>query len=948
VPPVALTCALFGRDSELAALASRVKDLAGGRGSVVLIEGEPGIGKSTLVRAGLAEASDLGCQVFWGAGDELGQPLPLLPLLEGLRVREPSAHPRRNTIVQLLRGELAADRGADVSAALAEQLLALIAEQCAANPTVLVIDDLQWADQASVTLFGRLARLVPQMPLLLVGTMRPVPQREELLALRRAVGDAARFSLAGLDNAAVADLVATLAGGRPDDRLLRLAAGAAGNPLYLTELVAALARGSGLSVTDAGAARLTRSPAPSSLSAAIADRLGFVSMPVREVLRAAALLGVEFAVPDLSVVSGRAVPDLVPAVEEARAAGVLIESRSGLAFRHPLIRAALYDEMPGSVRAAWHRDAARALAQAGAPPDRVARQLLGAVGGSDDVAEVVQPMDEWILSWLAGTAEHLIGRAPRVAAELLRQAVASSPVGSVQYDNLVGRFADALFRVGDADGAEEVANRALVHAVDPDLIVDLYWTLAQCGIRTGRSAESIATLNRALDSPRISARHRARLLVLGARIRLGLGEVEKAGRVADQALSVATEIGDNWAMGWALHVLTIGTAVQGQLTDALPLFDRALAVTQADPALTDLRLLLEINKAITLRDLDRFDEAFTAVRQARQLAEQVGTAVRMAQARSALGQLLFDTGRWDEAVTEVGILHDEFIEPAAACGDLGIAAVICLHRGDVAEARRHLADAVPHAERIGIRVVGMLALARSLELEQAGSLPEALAVLTAGFAGNTEELQEIEDLLADAVRLATELGKREEAKALAGHATALAAGSQIPHRRANALYCDGLLDDDAGVLLDAAERYGEAGRPLPRAKALEAAAVAFVRAGDTGQARAAFTSAVEVYTSLGADSDVGRLMATFRAHGIRRGPHAKHRQARSGWDSLTPTETKIATLVEAGLSNPEIAAQLFLSKRTVATHVSHILKKLDVHSRTDIAREAALRTISSR
>jgi len=93
---------------------------------------------------------------------------------------------------------------------------------------------------------------------------------------------------------------------------------------------------------------------------------------------------------------------------------------------------------------------------------------------------------------------------------------------------------------------------------------------------------------------------------------------------------------------------------------------------------------------------------------------------------------------------------------------------------------------------------------------------------------------------------------------------------------------------------------------------------------------------------------VARLDATFRAHGIRRGPHAKHRQARSGWDSLTPTEIKVAALVEQGLSNPDIAARLFLSPRTVATHVSHILKKLDVHSRTDIAREAALRTIASR
>jgi DNA-binding CsgD family transcriptional regulator/tetratricopeptide (TPR) repeat protein len=945
VPTATLAGTLVGRHSETAMLVRYVTEVAAGRGGSVLIEGEPGIGKSTLVRAAVAEAAEAGCQVFWGAGDELGQALPLLPLLEALRVREPTTNSRRNTIVRLLRGELTADRGADVSAALAEQLLALVAEQCATVPTVLVIDDLQWADQASVALWARLARSVRQVPLLLVGMMRPVPQRDDLLALRRAVDDAARLQLTGLTDAAVAELVAALAGGTPDDNLLRLADGAAGNPLYLTELVAALARSSSLIITDTGAAELTSGPAPRSLSAAVADRLGFVPGPVREVLRAAALLGVDFAVPDLATVLGRGVADLVPAVQEARAAGVLAESRNGLEFRHPLIRAALYEEMPAPVRAAWHRDAARALADAGAPADRVARQLLRAVGGPNGTAD---PMDEWILGWLARTAELLVGQAPQAAAELLRHAVVGSPAGSAQHDCLMGRLADALYRVGDAAEAEQVANHALAQAVEPDLIVDLHWTLAQCRMQAGRSAESLATLNQALVSPGISPRHRARLLVLTARTHNYLGEVETAGRVAAAALEAASEAGDNWAIGWALHVLTIVTAVQGQTIDALPLFDRALTVTQADPALTDLRLLLQINKAMALGSLDRYEEALTVARQARHLANRAGTVVRLTQAHSALGQLLFDMGRWDDAMAEVGVLQEDLKEPGAVCSDHGIAAVICFHRGEATTARRHLAAAGPYAERIGNRVVGPLALARSLDYEQADALPEALAVLTAGLADSKEELEEIEDLFADAARLATKIGDVGTAKAVEGHAVALAADSQIPHRQASALYCRGLLDHDATRLLEAAERYDNASRPLLSAKALEAAAGDFVSAGDRGQARAAFTRAVEIYTSLGAATDVARLRTRFSAHGIRRGPHAKHRQARSGWDSLTPTETKIAALVQQGLSNPEIAAKLFLSRRTVATHVSHILKKLDVHSRIDIAREAALRTIASK
>ena len=938
---VTLAGSLVGRDSEMALLTGLMKEAARGRGSAVLIEGEPGIGKSALVRAAVTRAPEIGCQVFWGAGDELSQALPLLPFLDGLHVREPSANPRRETIVRLLRGEVTADRGTDGPAVLAEQLLALVTEQCAVQPVILVIDDLQWADQASIALWGRLARSARQVPLLLAGTMRPVPQREDLLALRRAAGQATRIELTGLTGTAVADLVADLAGGRPDEDLLRLTDGAAGNPLYLTELVAALARGSGLTITETGAAELAGGPAPVSLSAAIADRLGFVAGPVRDVLRAAALLGTEFAVPDLAIVLGRGVADLIPAVDEACAAGVLAESGHGLGFRHPLIRAALYDEMPAPVRAAWHRDAGRALVTAGASADRVARQLLRATGGPGGPAE---PMDEWMLDWLASTADTLVGQAPGVAAELLERAMASSPAGSARHGRLASRLADALYRTGDTAAAEQVVIRTLEHAAEPDLLVDLLWTLAQSRMLAGESAESLTTLDRALASPGISARHRGRLRVLAARTHCHLGEAETAGRVAADALEAASEAGDSWAMGWALHVLTLVTTMQGHLTDALPLFDRALAVTESDPALTDLRLLLQINQAITLGCLDQYEQAFAAAGQARDLADRVGTTRRLAQAHCALGQLLFETGRWDEALAEVEAVPGDQKEPGAACSELGIAAVIGFHRGETDAARRHLAAAEPHAGRLGNRAIGPLALAHSLDREHADSLGEAMAALTAGFANSTEDLGEVEDLLPNAVRLASRAGDLGTAKAFAGHASTLAAESEVPHRQANALYCRGLLDADATRLLAAAERYDDAGRPLQRAMALEAAAGHFIDTDDRGQARDAFTGAVEIYTVLGAAADVARLQATFRAHGIRRGPHAKHRRARSGWESLTATEIKIAGFVEEGLSNPEIAARLLLSRRTVATHVSHILKKLDVNSRIDIARESALRS----
>ena len=147
-------------------------------------------------------------------------------------------------------------------------------------------------------------------------------------------------------------------------------------------MFAALSRSGGIAVSSSGTARLAADSVPDSLPGAIADRLGFVSAPTRRVLRAAALLGVEFALTDLTAILGQSVAELVSAIDEARASGVLTDAGGivGLAFRHPLIREALYADLPGAVRSAWHRDAGHALATAGAAPDRVARQLLRSIG----------------------------------------------------------------------------------------------------------------------------------------------------------------------------------------------------------------------------------------------------------------------------------------------------------------------------------------------------------------------------------------------------------------------------------------------------------------------------------------------------------------------------------------------------------------------------------------
>ncbi len=223
----------------------------------------------------------------------------------------------------------------------------------------------------------------------------------------------------------------------------------------------ALARSSGLTVSDAGTAELTSEHAPGSLSAAIADRLGLRPAPgsgrscVPRRCSAWTLPS-----PDLATVLGRGIVGPAPGRgrgPRGRRSGRV--SAHGLGFRHPMIRAALYDEIPAPVRAAWHREAGRALAEAGAPADRVARQLLQAVRGPADTAE---PMDEWILRWLDrdGAAAGRPGPPGRRGAPRLAPWRDHRPTRH-SMTACSCRLAEALYRVGDAAEAERVAQRGL-------------------------------------------------------------------------------------------------------------------------------------------------------------------------------------------------------------------------------------------------------------------------------------------------------------------------------------------------------------------------------------------------------------------------------------------------------------------------------------------------------
>jgi predicted ATPase len=229
---------LVGRGSELALLAGLVGGLSAGAGGVVFLEGEQGIGKSSVLRAGLAGAEAAGCRVFWAAAEELGQRFPLQLMMECLG---PAAEPgKAGGLVPGSGGVMAGD---PVLAGI-ERLLAVVDRLCADSPVVLVAEDLQWADEASVLVWYRLCRAAGQMPLLLAGSWRSGTGGEDPGRLRRAVASrgGSVIKLGPLPDGKVAELVGDLLGGHPGQRLAEFVARAGGNPLYARELADGLLR----------------------------------------------------------------------------------------------------------------------------------------------------------------------------------------------------------------------------------------------------------------------------------------------------------------------------------------------------------------------------------------------------------------------------------------------------------------------------------------------------------------------------------------------------------------------------------------------------------------------------------------------------------------------------------------------------------------------------------
>ncbi len=924
-----------GREGELVVLHQAVAALVEGRGGQVWVEGEPGIGKSTLVTEVLTEAATRHCQAYRAVGDPLGRRLPLRALTDGL-----GSAPAADVVALLNSGDARVQLGGSGAVpAAVERLLAVVDRLCAAAPVVLAFDDLQWADEASLVAWRRLGTSVGQLPLLLVSACRPVPVRPSVAELRSGALDegAALVELGPLRDTDVAGLVGRLAGGAPGPRLRRMLSQAGGNPLYAGELVDALRR-EGLIRVGSGTAELSgaRDREPAALASAIRDRLGFLSPEATTALRVAALLGPRFCANDLAMVTGSSVDALCAVLDEAVTAGVLAGTADRLEFRHGLIRQALYEATPASARYALHRQVAQVLADAGRPLDEVGAHLAAAAPHA---------LDGWATAWLAERATKLAHRAPDLAAELLPVAAArSDPDGPHRADLLHG-LAQSLDALNRLDEAEAVARQALSCSADPARSAEMVWNLASILYVAGRSADSMPVLDEGLAHPALPPRWQPRLRAARARVLAALGRRDEAEAEAAGAAADGQRLGDPLAAGHALQVLYLVSNFETGLRHA----ERALQVIGEAPETVPLRIMLLTNRGFGLEQLGDDEGAETSMREALILAEQVGTW-RLPMVRVQVGRQYLETGRWDDAWAELSQDTGKFglFERLLRLGGM---ALIAGHRDERAVSTQLLrqADELPALAGYMRGNATYLLMARAVEAEQRNGPAAAVAVLA-----DTIAVEDIGDLferymwLPDLVRLALAAGNPGLARATVATAEADVADEPLPLRIAAARRARAVLDGDVGTLQALAAAHRTRRALLAAGQAYEEAAVLLAQARDLGGARGTLTRAVDAYRELGATWDVRRAEARLRPLGVRRGPRSVRRQPTTGWDALTPTEERVAALVADGRSNPDIATELLLSRRTVQTHVSHILTKLGYSSRVEIAREADRRTAVDR
>jgi DNA-binding CsgD family transcriptional regulator/tetratricopeptide (TPR) repeat protein len=957
VDPTALAGPLRGRGPEAGILAEVLDRVATGQPALALIEGEAGIGKTRLLDSALEDARGRGMQVVRGRAEELEQTRPFGLVAAAFGCERSAADPRRAAIGELLASPMGGGgpvtvtsdpglrfRAVDAFADLAEAL-------ALAEPLVIGVDDLQWADPSSLLTLGAVARRMAGLPAALLGCLRPLPHSTDLDRLTGVLegAGARRIWLGPLPDTAVRDLVADAVAAEPGSALLVEAAGAGGNPLFVTELVGALLQEGTIRVAN-GRAEVARAALPPTLRLTILRRLSFLPEPTVQALRAASVLGSGFSLTDLATITGSSALELLGALDGAVRAGVIEDDGPRLRFRHDLIRDAVYQDLPGSVRLALHREAGQRLAAVGASTLQVAEHL----------ARAATPGDAEAIRWLTQAAREAMATSPDAAASLLARAADVMDPADPGRDTLLAEQAGSLLSAGRLAQAETVCRMLLADDHDPSVTPAARIYLSHALLADGRACDALRELERAASSAAPGSAELTVALAVGSFARLNLGDLDGAWSAAAAAQSADSPTGgrqDSTAAmtsvalaaeqhaSLAMTSQALATQLRGDLSMALKIADNLAGQGRVYAARAGQRHMYPVLwvRGLTLIELDRLDEARSTLQASIRHAEKFGVQLHLPSYQVFLAVERFTAGDWDDALTEAqaGLeLAEEIGHSFARVYGQAVRSLILLHRNDLPGARRAVDAAEAELASTGPRYRSPWARwARALVLETEGQVSDAYAVLSGCWDWCARHGLELEYrvLGPDLIRLALAAHDAERAQSVAAAVAGLAGRNQVPSLAGAALRCQGLADGDAEMLAAAARACQPGTRPLELAGACEDAGAAYARRGDPDRARPLLEQALEIYEQLDAGRDLARAEAVARGAGMRRGRRGARGRPKSGWASLTPAEQAVAGLVADGLTNPQIGARLYISRRTVQTHLVHVFAKLDIASRAQLA-----------
>jgi DNA-binding CsgD family transcriptional regulator/tetratricopeptide (TPR) repeat protein len=945
---------LYGRTGELQTIAGVLDTLCGdaATGLSLQLAGEPGIGKSRLLHELGRQARDRGHLVLAGRAAEFDGELPFglfadamddwLRRLPRERLAEVAGDlaaelavvlPAFDVLVAERRAELPEERYRAYRAM--RLLLATIATEV---PVVLLLDDLQWADPGSVELVAHLLAHPPPGPVLPAMAFRPA-QIPPLLhgALAAALRDqqATRLEPALLR---AADAHALLGHGLPRPLRTRLFRESGGNPFFLLQL----ARGVRLGEAAGRSAAVT-SAIPAGVRNALASELTALSPPAQTLLQGAAVVGDPFDEQLAAIAADVGEPESLVGIDELVESALVAPAPSepgSFSFRHPIVRATVYESAGGGWRTRAHVRVADALAARGA----------GAPARAPHVERAARPGDVEAVDLLAAAGQQTAPRAPALAARWYRGALRLLPDGPAAEPRRIELLIAMATALGSS-GQLEASHAALCEVLErlpadgPGRVA----IIAYCaGVEhlLGRHRDANARLARGHAAIADGASRDA--VAMKLELAAGGGYENRAPDMeawAEQALAGAEALDDRALQMTAAGEIALARYFRGR--PAAAHLDRAVALLDTiDDAGLARRLDVGLWIGWTEAVLERHDDAIAHCQRVVDVARATGQGAPLLVTMTAQAWALIRSGRLDEA--------DEVLAAAVEAGRLapnlflsvavGLASVVATYRGRYDEALRAGEECVALASAADPGLIpGMSGLYLATPLIEMGDARRARAALLV-TSHAASELSTSRSGHAAAYEILTRadiaLGRADAAHAWAQKAVAAAHGGELAGESAFAqravahvALAGGDAAGAAAIALGAAERVDGAGMPGEAGRCRILAARALARSDRRVEAVAELERAVEALGAIGADGYRAEAEKELR----RLGRRVRRAGAERGLESLTEREREIAAHVSRGRTNREIAAASYLSERTVERHLSHVFAKLGVSSRAAVA-----------